>query len=104
MKVPSLRHRPNRRQELRVNRAFHHIADGARLLRGANVANLVVNRENDDPRFRTDLLQGDNGGEPSAVGHGEVHQHHVRLGVLDADHGVGPIGRFANHFHIRLRC
>ncbi len=34
-----------------IDRALQDVADGARLLRGANVAKLVVNREDDDPRL-----------------------------------------------------
>ena len=94
---------PNRRQQLGIDRPLHDVAGGAGSPRSAEVAELIVDREDDDPRPWTDPLDGGNRGQPFAVWHADVHQHDVRLGGLDPDLGLGAVGRLADHFHVRLQ-
>jgi hypothetical protein len=95
-------HGSERRQQLRVNGSFQHIARSASGEHGTQVGRVIMHRQDEHARVGTvsnDLLEG---GKPARTRHREIHERHVRSRMARLLNGPRAVSGFSHHFHVGL--
>ena len=93
----------DRLHQLVVEHILGEVRAGAGLQRATDLFVARVRAERDEARLWRALANRAHGIHSAHDRHPDVHQRHVRAVLLVQLHGLGAVGGFGHHLHVRLR-